>query len=131
LSAQHPTRFKGFASIPMDDTDAALKELHRAIDELKMNGVILLSNIRGKALTSPGYRPFFAEANRMKLCILHRCCPRTRNHFANTCCPIVGSCSTPRSPSRMLRRDVQDFPIFAGSLLGGRGPVSWAPGQAA
>src|ERR1043166_3973817 len=30
LVAQHPTRFKGFASIPMDDADAALNELHRA-----------------------------------------------------------------------------------------------------
>src|SRR5882724_1757467 len=67
LIAQHPTRFKAFASIPMDDKDAALKELHRAIDELKMNGVILLSNIGGKPLTSPEYRPFFAEANAMKL----------------------------------------------------------------
>src|ERR1051325_10289581 len=70
LVAQHPMRFKGFASIPMDDPDAALSELHRAIDELKLNGVILLSNISGKPLTSPEYRPFFAEANRMKLCIL-------------------------------------------------------------
>src|SRR5947199_8369362 len=42
LIAQHPNRFKAFASIPMDDTDAALSELHRAIDELKMNGVMLL-----------------------------------------------------------------------------------------
>src|SRR4051812_28574121 len=48
LIAQHPSRFKGFASVPMDDPDAALKELHRAIDELKLNGVILLSNIAGK-----------------------------------------------------------------------------------
>src|ERR1041385_7788743 len=47
LVAQHPTRFKGFASIPMDDPDAALRELHRAIDKLKLNGVILLSNIAG------------------------------------------------------------------------------------
>src|SRR5207237_10186388 len=70
LIARHPTRFKAFASIPMDDPDAALKELHRAIDELKMNGVILLSNIGGKALTSPEYRPFFEEANRTKRCIL-------------------------------------------------------------
>src|ERR1051326_1731596 len=45
LIAQHPARFKGFASIPMDAPDAALHELHRAIDELKLNGVILLSNI--------------------------------------------------------------------------------------
>src|ERR671915_2537085 len=51
LIARHPTRFKGFASIPMDAPDDAVGELHRAIDELKMNGVILLSNIRGRALT--------------------------------------------------------------------------------
>jgi predicted TIM-barrel fold metal-dependent hydrolase len=65
LIALHPARFKGFASIPMDAPDAALNELHRAIDELKLNGVILLSNIGGKPLTSPEYRPFFVEANRM------------------------------------------------------------------
>src|SRR4029079_1732130 len=76
LIARHPARFKGFASIPMDSPDAAISELHRAIDELKMNGVILLSNIRGRALTSPAYRPFFEEANRMKLCIfLHPMLP--------------------------------------------------------
>src|SRR5258708_2544002 len=77
LIAQHPARFKGFASIPMDAPDAALDELHRAVDELKLNGVILLSNFGGKPLTSPEYRPFFARANSRKLCILlHRTRPR-------------------------------------------------------
>src|SRR5215217_7166077 len=47
LVTKHPRRFKGFASMPMDAPDAALKELHRAINDLKLNGVILLSNIRG------------------------------------------------------------------------------------
>ncbi|HYL98824.1 MAG TPA: amidohydrolase family protein [Blastocatellia bacterium] len=69
LIARYPGRFKAFASIPMDAPDAALKELHRSIDELKFNGVILLSNIRGRALADPVYRPFFEEANRMKLCV--------------------------------------------------------------
>src|ERR1041385_224936 len=35
LVAKHPARFKAFASIPMDAPDAALAELHRAVDELK------------------------------------------------------------------------------------------------
>src|SRR4026207_2386850 len=59
LIARHPKRFKGFASIPMDAPDAALAELHRVIDDLKRNGVVLLSNIGGRPLTSPQYRPFF------------------------------------------------------------------------
>ena len=92
LTARHPARFKGFASIPMDAPDAALGELHRAIDELKLNGVILLSNIGGKPLTSPEYRPFFAEANRMKLCILlHPMLPANTEPFREYVLgPIVG-----------------------------------------
>jgi aminocarboxymuconate-semialdehyde decarboxylase len=92
LIAQHPARFKGFASIPMDAPDAALHELHRAIDELKLNGVILLSNIGGRPLTSPDYRPFFEEANRMKLCIfLHPMIPANSDAFREYVLgPIVG-----------------------------------------
>ena len=92
LVAQRPTRFKGFASIPMDDPDAALRELHRAVDELKMSGVILLSNIGGRPLTSPQYRGFFAEANRMKLCILlHPMLPANADPFREYVLgPIVG-----------------------------------------
>src|SRR5215216_496944 len=92
LIARHPARFKGFASIPMDAPDAALAELHRAIDELKLNGVILLSNIAGKALTSPEYRAFFAEANRMRLCIfLHPMIPANSESFREYVLgPIIG-----------------------------------------
>jgi aminocarboxymuconate-semialdehyde decarboxylase len=92
LIAQHPKRFKGFASIPMDAPDAALNELHRAIDSLKLNGVVLLSNIGGKALTSPEYRPFFAEANRINLCIfLHPMLPANSDAFREYVLgPIIG-----------------------------------------
>ena len=92
LIAKHPKRFKGFASIPMDAPDAALRELHRTIDELKLNGVILLSNIGGKALTSPEYRSFFEEANRMKLCIfLHPMIPAQSDAFREYVLgPIIG-----------------------------------------
>jgi len=92
LIARHPKRFKGFASIPMDAPVEALKELHRAIDTLKLNGVILLSNIGGKPLTSPEYRPFFEEANRMKLCIfLHPMLPANSDAFREYVLgPIIG-----------------------------------------
>ena len=92
LIAKHPKRFKGFASIPMDAPDAALTELHRAIGELQLNGVVLLSNIGGKPLTSPEYHPFFEEANRMGLCIfLHPMIPLNSEPFREYVLgPIVG-----------------------------------------
>ncbi len=92
LIAAHPKRFKGFASIPMDNPDAALRELHRAIDELKLNGVVLLSNIQGRALTAPEYRPFFEEADRMQLCIfLHPMIPVYSEPFKEYVLgPLVG-----------------------------------------
>jgi len=92
LIAKNPKRFKAFASIPMDAPDAALAELHRALNDLKLNGVILLSNIRGAALTDPRYRPFFQEANRMKVCIfLHPMIPVASEPFKEYVLgPIIG-----------------------------------------
>jgi len=92
LISLHPKRFKGFASIPMDAPDAALAELHRVIDDLKLNGVVLLSNIGGRPLTSPQYRPFFEEANRLGLCIfLHPMLPSNSESFQEYVLgPIIG-----------------------------------------
>lgn len=114
LISRHPQRFKGFASIPMDAPDAALSELHRAIDELKLNGVILLSNIGGKALTSSEYRPFFEEANRINLCIfLHPMIPVNSEPFREYVLgPIVGfPFDTTLAVARMCYDGIfEDFP---------------------
>jgi aminocarboxymuconate-semialdehyde decarboxylase len=92
LVARHPTRFKGFASIPMDDPDAALRELERALDELRMNGVIVLSNINGRALTDPRYRPFFVECDRRRVCVfIHPMIPANAEPFSEYVLgPIIG-----------------------------------------
>lgn len=92
LAARNPERFLGFASIPMDDPDAALRELARVIDELRMQGVVLLSNIRGRALADPIYRPFLEEADRRKLCVfVHPMIPVAADAFTEYVLgPIVG-----------------------------------------
>jgi aminocarboxymuconate-semialdehyde decarboxylase len=92
LAARHPKRFKGFASIPMDDPDAALRELERALDELRMNGVIVLSNINGRALSDPRYRPFFVECDRRRVCVfIHPMIPASAEPFAEYVLgPIIG-----------------------------------------
>lgn len=92
LAARHPTRFKGFASIPMDDPDAALRELERTQGELRMNGVVVLSNINGRALTDPLYRAFLAECDRRRVCVfIHPMIPASAEPFAEYVLgPIIG-----------------------------------------
>ncbi|HEY3127320.1 MAG TPA: amidohydrolase family protein [Candidatus Limnocylindria bacterium] len=92
LAGRYPKRFKGFASIPMDDPDAALRELERTQGELRMNGVIVLSNINGRALTDPRYRPFFAECDRRRVCVfIHPMIPASAEPFAEYVLgPIIG-----------------------------------------
>ena len=125
LAARHPARFKGFASIPMDAPDAAVEELHRALDVLKLQGVILLSNIRGRALTDPLYRPFFAEANRMQACIfLHPMLPVNAEPFGEYVLgPLVGfPFDTSLAVARMcfdgMLRDLPDIRWVIGHLGG-------------
>jgi aminocarboxymuconate-semialdehyde decarboxylase len=125
LIARHPKRFRGFACIPMDAPDRALDELHRAIGPLKLSGVILLSNIRGRALTDPRYRPFFEEANRMKVCIfLHPMLPANAESFREYVLgPLVGfPFDTTLAVARMcfdgMLRDLPDIRWIVGHLGG-------------
>src|SRR2546428_11332217 len=92
LGARPPGRFPAFASIPMDAPDAALAELARVMDELRMQGVVLLSNIRGRALADPLYRPFLEEADRRRLCLfVHPMIPVAAEPFSEYVLgPIVG-----------------------------------------
>ncbi len=125
LIAQHPARFKGFASIPMDAPEAALRELDRALGELKLNGVVLLSNIRGRALTDPAYRPFFEEANRRRVClVLHPMLPAQAEPFSEYVLgPLVGfpfdtSLAVARMCFHGLFRDFPDIRWVIGHLGG-------------
>ncbi len=60
LVAKHPDRFVGFvASLPMNNMDAAIAELERTIGELGGRGIQIYSNINGRALDEPEFRPIF------------------------------------------------------------------------
>jgi len=60
----HPTRFGSFAVLPLPNIEASILELERALDELKLDGVGLLSNIDGKYLGDPIFDNLFSELNR-------------------------------------------------------------------
>ena len=60
LVARYPDRFPGFvASLPFNDSDAALGELHRAIRDLGARGVQIFSNLNGRPLDAPEFLPLF------------------------------------------------------------------------
>ncbi|PSP79348.1 hypothetical protein BRC81_05005 [Halobacteriales archaeon QS_1_68_20] len=62
-SDRHPDRLLGFASVPLVDTDAAITELDRALDDLGLQGVGLDTNVFGASLIDEQFRAFFEHAD--------------------------------------------------------------------
>jgi predicted TIM-barrel fold metal-dependent hydrolase len=73
LVHQHPDRFPAFvAQLPMNNPDAAMKELDRALTHLGAVGVQLYSNVEGKPLDAPEFAAIFDElAKRDRAIWLH------------------------------------------------------------
>jgi predicted TIM-barrel fold metal-dependent hydrolase len=66
LISRHPTRFGGFALLPLPDVDGTLKEIAYALDELKLDGVGMHSNMGGIYPGDARFDPVFDELNRRK-----------------------------------------------------------------
>jgi uncharacterized protein len=82
--AKRPERFPGFvASLPMNNPDAAVAEIDRAIDHLGATGVQIFTNVGGRPLDLPEYRPIFARMAEHGLPIwLHPARPATFADYA-------------------------------------------------
>ncbi len=60
MVSRHPDRFAGFtASLPLNNADAAVTEMNRAIGELGAQGVQLFTDVLGKSLDEPEMMPLF------------------------------------------------------------------------
>ncbi len=64
--AEHPDRFIGLASLPLQDTEAALTELDRA-HGLGLKGIIVFSNIEGKPVDREEHWPVYERAEKLGL----------------------------------------------------------------
>ncbi|MBM4305749.1 MAG: hypothetical protein FJ123_03335 [Deltaproteobacteria bacterium] len=62
---QHPNHFVGIASVPLKDTEMAIREIRRAIKELGMKGVCIGSNIDGIFIDGRRFWPFFSEIEKL------------------------------------------------------------------
>ncbi len=56
---RHPQRFGQFASLPLPDVDASLKELDYAFDHLQPDGICLMTNYGDRYLGDPVFAPVF------------------------------------------------------------------------
>ncbi len=65
--AQHPTRYKGFAHLPLLDPEAAARELTRCVEDLGFCGALVNGPTDGLFLDHPSFEPVLAEAEALGL----------------------------------------------------------------
>ena len=66
-SRAHPERFVFFATLPMQDPEAAVNEVSRAVNQLGGRGVYLGTNVRGKELSDPSFLPVFERIDALRV----------------------------------------------------------------
>jgi aminocarboxymuconate-semialdehyde decarboxylase len=61
LVQTYPDRFRALACLPLPHVAAALEELSRALEELKMVGVAIATSVQGRSIADPAFEPLWAE----------------------------------------------------------------------
>jgi aminocarboxymuconate-semialdehyde decarboxylase len=64
LVQSRPDRLASFACLPLPDIDASLEELAYALDDLKLDGLVLFTNSQGVYLGDIALEPVFTELER-------------------------------------------------------------------
>lgn len=64
--AERGSHFTALATLPLNDPAASVAELRRAMDELRLPGAMLFSNVNGTALADRRFWPLYEEANRRR-----------------------------------------------------------------
>lgn len=63
--SKNSKRFLGVGTVPLQDVEFAIKEMERCIEELKMPGLQIGSNINGKNLDDKSFFPFYKRAEEL------------------------------------------------------------------
>jgi aminocarboxymuconate-semialdehyde decarboxylase len=64
---QYPDQFIGLGTVPLQDPEAAIREMDRCIHELGLNGIEIGTNVNGNNLDDPSLIEFFAMAEKWEV----------------------------------------------------------------
>ena len=70
LQARYPKNYVGLGTVPMQDSELAIQELHRLKNELNIPGIQIGSNINDKNLSDADLFPIFEEAEKLGMAIM-------------------------------------------------------------
>ena len=65
IATEYGSRVAALGTVPLQDSDAAVAELKRAMNELGLLGVEIGTNVNGIYLGDPQFRPFWAAAEEL------------------------------------------------------------------
>jgi aminocarboxymuconate-semialdehyde decarboxylase len=65
MCADHPERFAGFATLPMQDVRAAVTEMERVMLDLGFKGVMVNDHVNGRTFDERDFQPFWAAAEQL------------------------------------------------------------------
>ena len=67
--SRHPERLVGMGTVPLQCVEMAVAELKRLSCDLGLRGVEISTNVNGRELASPEFRPFFEAAENLGILI--------------------------------------------------------------
>jgi aminocarboxymuconate-semialdehyde decarboxylase len=70
LTKEHPDKFVGMGTLPMQSMDLAIAELRRCVGGLRFKSIQIGSNIQGVQFDDPQFLPFFKECEDLDVFIL-------------------------------------------------------------
>ncbi len=70
LAADHPDRFAGLATLPMQDVPTAVAELERSVCDLGLKGAMIGDHVNGRTFDEPEFMPFWKAAESLGAFVL-------------------------------------------------------------
>jgi aminocarboxymuconate-semialdehyde decarboxylase len=70
IVAEHPDRFVGLGTVPLQDVSAAITELDRIVGAHGFTGIEICTSVNGEDLDHPRFAPFFARVQELDLLVV-------------------------------------------------------------